>query len=161
MSGTAPPVGDPLLQSSATRVSRHGGGVDARRVTEVLRASGPSLLFGLRLWVSVSLALYVAFWLEEGTLLACSQFNRRRVVEREFDQCAGFADGRARNGAAADHVAQLEITAASRSKTCEWLPPSGAAGSLRIAPAVLNEMQFSSFDVVQITIDIYMPWCAA
>ena len=68
---------------------------------------------------------------------------------------------RRRNGAAADHVAHLEITAASRSETCEWLPPSGAAGSVRIAPAVLNEMQFSSFDVVQITIDIYMPLCAA
>jgi hypothetical protein len=63
---------------------------------------------------------------------------------------------RRRNGAAADHVAHLEITAASRSETCEWLPPRGAAGSVRIAPAVLNEMQFSSFDVVQITIDIYI-----
>jgi uncharacterized membrane protein YccC len=30
----------------------------------VLRASGPPLLFGLRLWASVCLALYVAFWLE-------------------------------------------------------------------------------------------------
>src|ERR1700757_1436035 len=28
------------------------------------RAAGPSLLFGLRLWASVCLALYVAFWLE-------------------------------------------------------------------------------------------------
>ena len=28
------------------------------------RAAGPPLLFGLRLWASVSLALYVAFWLE-------------------------------------------------------------------------------------------------
>jgi hypothetical protein len=28
------------------------------------RAAGPALLFGLRLWASVSLALYVAFWLE-------------------------------------------------------------------------------------------------
>src|SRR5205823_9680637 len=28
------------------------------------RASGPPLLFGLRLWASVCLALYVAFWLE-------------------------------------------------------------------------------------------------
>ncbi len=27
------------------------------------RAAGPPLLFGLRLWVSVCLALYVAFWL--------------------------------------------------------------------------------------------------
>jgi uncharacterized membrane protein YccC len=30
----------------------------------VWRAVGPSLLFGLRLWASVSLALHVAFWLE-------------------------------------------------------------------------------------------------
>jgi uncharacterized membrane protein YccC len=29
-----------------------------------LRAAGPPLLFGLRLWASVCLALYVAFWLE-------------------------------------------------------------------------------------------------
>jgi uncharacterized membrane protein YccC len=30
----------------------------------VLQASGPALLFGMRLWASVCLALYVAFWLE-------------------------------------------------------------------------------------------------
>ncbi len=30
----------------------------------VLQASGPPLLFGLRLWASACLALYVAFWLE-------------------------------------------------------------------------------------------------
>src|SRR5208282_5905641 len=35
-----------------------------RRLTDALRAAGPPLLFGLRLWASVSLALYVAFWLE-------------------------------------------------------------------------------------------------
>ncbi|MGH6813664.1 MAG: FUSC family protein, partial [Methylocella sp.] len=28
------------------------------------RSAGPALLFGLRLWASVCLALYVAFWLE-------------------------------------------------------------------------------------------------
>ena len=28
------------------------------------RAAGPPLLFGLRLWAAVCLALYVAFWLE-------------------------------------------------------------------------------------------------
>jgi hypothetical protein len=33
-------------------------------LTDVLRAAGPRLLFGLRLWASVCLALYVAFWLE-------------------------------------------------------------------------------------------------
>ena len=37
---------------------------NASRLTEVLRAAGPPLLFGLRLWASVSLALHVAFWLE-------------------------------------------------------------------------------------------------
>src|SRR5215469_299561 len=34
------------------------------RLTNALRAAGPALLFGLRLWASVCLALYVAFWLE-------------------------------------------------------------------------------------------------
>src|SRR6266853_770990 len=37
---------------------------DAARLTAALRAVGQPLLFGLRLWVSVCLALYVAFWLE-------------------------------------------------------------------------------------------------
>src|SRR6201984_3431346 len=36
----------------------------AARLTDALRAAGPPLLFGLRLWASVCLALYVAFWLE-------------------------------------------------------------------------------------------------
>src|SRR5258708_4602735 len=36
----------------------------ARRLEAALRAAGSPLLFGLRLWASVSLALYVAFWLE-------------------------------------------------------------------------------------------------
>jgi uncharacterized membrane protein YccC len=36
----------------------------ARRLTDALKAAGPPLLFGLRVWASVSLALYVAFWLE-------------------------------------------------------------------------------------------------
>src|SRR5215468_4229533 len=33
-------------------------------LANVVRAAGPPLLFGLRLWMSVCLALYVAFWLE-------------------------------------------------------------------------------------------------
>jgi uncharacterized membrane protein YccC len=37
---------------------------DARPLASVLRSSAPALLFGLRLWAAVSLALYVAFWLE-------------------------------------------------------------------------------------------------
>lgn len=34
------------------------------RLTTALKAAGPPLLFGLRLWLSVCLALYVAFWLQ-------------------------------------------------------------------------------------------------
>ena len=33
-------------------------------LSDALSATGPPLLFGLRLWASVCLALYVAFWLE-------------------------------------------------------------------------------------------------
>ncbi len=49
-------AGSPPRQSSAF--------FDTQRLTEALRAAGPPLLFGLRLWASVCLALYVAFWLE-------------------------------------------------------------------------------------------------
>jgi uncharacterized membrane protein YccC len=39
--------------------------LDLREVLEkVILGGGPPLLFGLRLWASVSLALYVAFWLQ-------------------------------------------------------------------------------------------------
>src|SRR5258705_12848247 len=34
------------------------------QIAGALRSVGPALLFGLRLWAAVSLALYVAFWLE-------------------------------------------------------------------------------------------------
>src|SRR5258708_6848648 len=37
---------------------------DARRFASALRPAGPALLFGLRLWGAVCLALYVAFWLQ-------------------------------------------------------------------------------------------------
>src|SRR6516225_982254 len=33
-------------------------------LTNAAKAAGPPLLFGLRLWASVSLALYIAFWLQ-------------------------------------------------------------------------------------------------
>jgi uncharacterized membrane protein YccC len=36
----------------------------ATRLATASRAAGPPLFFGLRLWVSVCLALYLAFWLE-------------------------------------------------------------------------------------------------
>jgi uncharacterized membrane protein YccC len=49
-------TGGPPRQSSAF--------FDTQRLTEAFRAVGPPLLFGLLLWASVCLALYVAFWLE-------------------------------------------------------------------------------------------------
>src|SRR5260221_5562372 len=33
-------------------------------MTSALRSAAPALLFGLRLWVAVCLALYIAFWLQ-------------------------------------------------------------------------------------------------
>jgi uncharacterized membrane protein YccC len=48
-------------------VVRWGGGMFSRAwalLADKLVAWGPSLTFGLRLWASVCLALYVAFWLE-------------------------------------------------------------------------------------------------
>jgi uncharacterized membrane protein YccC len=40
------------------------GWPEACRSARALRAAAPALLFGLRLWASVCLALYVAFWLQ-------------------------------------------------------------------------------------------------
>ncbi len=37
---------------------------DAQRLASALRPTVPALLFGLRLWAAVCLALYIAFWLE-------------------------------------------------------------------------------------------------
>jgi uncharacterized membrane protein YccC len=38
--------------------------VETARLKTALRAARPPLLFGVRMWASVSLALYIAFWLE-------------------------------------------------------------------------------------------------
>ena len=37
---------------------------DTARLARALRSAAPALLFGLRLWVAVCLALYIAFWLQ-------------------------------------------------------------------------------------------------
>lgn len=47
----------------ASAPSRAFGG-DAKRLAGALRSAIPALLFGLRLWAAVMLALYLAFWLE-------------------------------------------------------------------------------------------------
>jgi uncharacterized membrane protein YccC len=44
--------------------SDRSGAISDARLMDAARAIGPPLLFGLRLWASVCLALYVAFWLE-------------------------------------------------------------------------------------------------
>jgi len=55
MTEAAPPGLGSLVASNATF---------AARLANASRAAGPALLFGLRLWASVCLALYVAFWLQ-------------------------------------------------------------------------------------------------
>jgi uncharacterized membrane protein YccC len=55
MTEAGPPGQSSPVASSATF---------AAHLANASRAAGPPLLFGLRLWVSVCLALYVAFWLE-------------------------------------------------------------------------------------------------
>ena len=51
-------------QTANASPQRRSAILDLRGLTDALTAAGPPLLFGLRLWVSVCLALYVAFWLE-------------------------------------------------------------------------------------------------
>jgi uncharacterized membrane protein YccC len=45
------------VQSSASRR-------DTGRTVQALRSAAPALLFGLRLWIAVCLALYIAFWIQ-------------------------------------------------------------------------------------------------
>jgi uncharacterized membrane protein YccC len=40
------------------------GWSDAARLVGALRSAAPALLFGLRLWAEVCLALYIAVWLQ-------------------------------------------------------------------------------------------------
>jgi len=53
-----------ITQSRGNRLLQPDLPAAARRLEKAMRATGPPLLFGLRLWASVSLALYVAFWLQ-------------------------------------------------------------------------------------------------
>jgi len=53
---------DNVAEQLWTRAKRTLGPLSA--LPNVLNAAGPPLLFGLRLWASVCLAFYVAFWLE-------------------------------------------------------------------------------------------------
>ncbi len=56
-----------MSEAASERTWTGWGGELARlqaALPDVLRAAGPPLLFGIRLWLSVSLALYIAFYLE-------------------------------------------------------------------------------------------------
>lgn len=58
-----------MLSSAGTPLgtaARGAIGPAASRLVGTARVAAPALLFGLRLWASVCLALYVAFWLELG-----------------------------------------------------------------------------------------------
>jgi uncharacterized membrane protein YccC len=60
------------LRSLPTQPKTHGASAKtlalislrSARLARALRSAAPALLFGLRLWAAVCLALYVAFWLE-------------------------------------------------------------------------------------------------
>jgi uncharacterized membrane protein YccC len=56
-----------MTEAAGERGSAREGRAQARygaALTNAAKAAGPPLLFGLRLWASVTLALYIAFWLE-------------------------------------------------------------------------------------------------
>ena len=54
-----------MSQGGTLLPKQHGAHwADARRLASALRSATPALLFGVRLWVAVCLALYIAFWLE-------------------------------------------------------------------------------------------------
>src|SRR6201987_182340 len=57
--GMAVPAQSALASGGETGRLRFG-----LRLAAALRAAGPMLLFGLRLWAAVCLAIYVAFWLQ-------------------------------------------------------------------------------------------------
>jgi hypothetical protein len=58
-------------------------------LTSKIRSAGPALLFGLRLWVAVCLALYIAFWLELDNAQWAGT-GRAFVNCHSGTRCAGF-----------------------------------------------------------------------
>src|SRR6201987_1961060 len=52
------------INRSVVTAERSAGGRAQRTFANAARAAAPPLLFGFRLWASVCLALFVAFWLE-------------------------------------------------------------------------------------------------
>jgi uncharacterized membrane protein YccC len=56
-----------MTEAAGERGSARAGRAQARRIpalTNAAKVAGPALRFGLRLWASVCLALYIAFWLQ-------------------------------------------------------------------------------------------------
>src|SRR5262249_10728169 len=59
----APPMSRAGISQSGPPVPRTFW-LHSAQLSVLIRSAAPALLFGLRLWAAVSLALYVAFWLE-------------------------------------------------------------------------------------------------
>ena len=64
LSATDSPRRSGEVAGAAWRAAGRIDWLHGRRLASAIRSAGPPLLFGLRLWASVCLALYVAFWLE-------------------------------------------------------------------------------------------------
>jgi uncharacterized membrane protein YccC len=57
-------MSQPRLWRSGSSARPSGQWPFPRQLTSALRSATPALLYGLRLWIAVCLALYIAFWLE-------------------------------------------------------------------------------------------------
>jgi uncharacterized membrane protein YccC len=57
-------MSQPRLWRSGPSARLSGQWPFPRQLTSALRSATPALLYGLRLWIAVCLALYIAFWLE-------------------------------------------------------------------------------------------------
>ena len=105
---------------------RWAGIFDAWRRNDALRAAGPPLLFGLRLWASVCLALYVAFWLELDNALLGRHHRCDRVSATSWCVAAQglVPHDRHRGGRRGDRGADRMLPAGPRSVSHR----SGAVG---------------------------------
>jgi hypothetical protein len=65
----------------------------AEALANAARAAGPPLLFGLRLWASVCLALYVAFWSSSTTPIGQALLLRSSVSPSSELRCVKAGSG--------------------------------------------------------------------
>ena len=64
-----------------------------RNLTDTLTAASPALMFGLRLWASVCLALFVAFWLELDNPFGRARLRRSYASRSSGLRCARGGSG--------------------------------------------------------------------